>query len=42
MGSKKRVHQPLYTADREIFAVKIIRVLNFRVKDISLLDGSAM
>ena len=31
-----------YTVNQEIFAVKIIRVLNFRVKNISALDGSAM
>ena len=32
----------LSTIDREIFAVKIICVLNFPVKNISLPDGSAM
>ena len=31
-----------YTVDREIFVVKIIRILNFRVKNISPPDGSAM
>ena len=30
------------TVDREIFALKIIRSLNFCVKNILLLDGSAM
>ena len=30
------------TVDWEIFVVKIIRVLNFRVKNISPPDGSAM
>ena len=30
------------TVDREIFTVKIIRVLNFRFKNISPPDGSAM
>ena len=32
----------LSIVDREIFAVKIIRVLNFRVKNILSLDGSTM
>ena len=32
----------LYTVDREIFTVKIIRDLNFRIKNVSSLDGSAM
>ena len=31
-----------HTVDREIFALKIIRPLNFRVKNISSFDGSAM
>ena len=32
----------LGTVDREIFTVKIIHVLNFHIKNISLLTGSAM
>ena len=31
-----------YTVDREIFVVKIIHVLNFHVKNISLPNGSTM
>ena len=31
-----------YSIDREIFAVKIVRILNFRVKNISSPDDSAM
>ena len=34
-------HLHIYTVDREIFALKIICSLNFRVKSISSLDGSA-
>ena len=32
----------IHTVDQEIFAVKIINVLNFRVKDILALNGSTM
>ena len=34
-------NQVLNTVDREIFALKIIRSLNFRIKYILSLDGSA-
>ena len=36
------IHVGAHTVDREIFAVKIIRVLNFRVKNILPPDSSAM
>ena len=32
----------MYTVDREVFAVKIIHILNFRVKNILPLNGSTM
>jgi len=35
----KRTYVYMYTIDREIFTLKIIHVLNFHVKDISVLDG---
>ena len=35
------IHTYIHTVDREIFAVKLIRGLNFRVENILSLDGSA-